>query len=236
MQFPGGKNYIAVAATDVWGTPRSEVWLVGATAEACQHAEVSENQHIEVDGLIVSDQMGVAAVSSRVAFDAKLGLAGHSFMTGAIINVEDAYKDPRFNRDVDDITGYRTRSVLTMPVTARDGRRIGVMQALNRRDAKSFDTADIARMSAFAAQAAIAIDNATLFSEVVSARNYNESILRSMSNGVITFDSDTHIAKVNAAAAAIFPWRGQLSTPRAGVEPTPQAGRSRWLQLQGIRK
>jgi adenylate cyclase len=142
--------------------------------------------------------------TKQIRFDAKLGLAGHSFMTGSIINVEDAYKDPRFNRDVDDITGYRTRSVLTMPVTARDGRRLGVMQALNRRDAKSFDTADIARMSAFAAQAAIAIDNATLFSEVVSARNYNESILRSMSNGVITFDSDTHIAKVNAAAAAIF--------------------------------
>ena len=78
------------------------------------------------------------------------------------------------------------------------------MQALNRRDAKGFEKADIARMSAFAAQAAIAIDNATLFSEVVSARNYNESILRSMSNGVITFDTDTRIAKINASAAAIF--------------------------------
>jgi adenylate cyclase len=140
----------------------------------------------------------------QIRFDASVGLAGHSFMTGAVINVEDAYRDPRFNRNVDDITGYRTRSVLTMPVTARDGRRIGVMQALNRRDAKAFDTADIARMSAFAAQAAIAIDNATLFSEVVSARNYNESILRSMSNGVITFDADSRVAKLNAAAAAIL--------------------------------
>ncbi|HKD22914.1 MAG TPA: adenylate/guanylate cyclase domain-containing protein [Rhizomicrobium sp.] len=140
----------------------------------------------------------------QIRFDASLGLAGHCFNTGAIINVEDAYNDPHFNRAVDDITGYRTKSVLTMPVTARDGRRLGVMQALNRRDAKSFDTADIARMSAFASQAAIAIDNATLFSEVVSARNYNESILRSMTNGVITFDADTRVAKLNASASALL--------------------------------
>ena len=140
----------------------------------------------------------------QVRFAANLGIAGHCFTTGAVINVQDAYSDPRFNRQVDDLTGYRTRSLLTMPVAARDGRRLGVMQALNRRDAKGFEKADIARMSAFAAQAAIAIDNATLFSEVVSARNYNESILRSMSNGVITFDSETRIAKINASAAAIL--------------------------------
>jgi adenylate cyclase len=140
----------------------------------------------------------------QVRFAADLGIAGHCFTTGDIINVQDAYSDPRFNRHVDDLTGYRTRSLLTMPVAARDGRRLGVMQALNRRDAKGFEKADIARMSAFAAQAAIAIDNATLFSEVVSARNYNESILRSMSNGVITFDTDMRIAKVNASAAAIL--------------------------------
>jgi len=140
----------------------------------------------------------------QVRFAANLGIAGHCFTTGAVINVQDAYSDPRFNRHVDDLTGYKTRSLLTMPVAARDGRRLGVMQALNRRDAKGFEKADIARMSAFAAQAAIAIDNATLFSEVVSARNYNESILRSMSSGVITFDEDTRIAKVNVAAAAIL--------------------------------
>ena len=140
----------------------------------------------------------------EVRFDAGLGLAGHSFASGETINVVDAYNDSRFNRAVDDLTGYRTESVLTMPVVARDGRRLGVMQALNRPNAKVSGDADIARMGALAAQAAIAIDNATLFLEVASARNYNESILRSMSNGVITLDADGRIAKLNASGAAIL--------------------------------
>ncbi|HKD22912.1 MAG TPA: adenylate/guanylate cyclase domain-containing protein [Rhizomicrobium sp.] len=140
----------------------------------------------------------------QIRFSSKVGLAGHCFTTGEVVNIEDAYSDPRFHRDIDALTGYRTKSVLAMPVIARDGRRLGVMQALNRRDAKAFDSGDIARMSAFAAQAAIAIDNATLFSEVASERNYNESILRSMSNGVLTFDSEGRIAKVNASGATIL--------------------------------
>jgi adenylate cyclase len=142
--------------------------------------------------------------TQEVRFDAGLGFAGHSFTSGEIINVVDAYSDPRFNRAVDDLTGYRTKSVLTMPVVARDGRRLGVMQALNRPDPKTSGEADIARMGAFAAQAAIAIDNATLFLEVASARNYNESILRSMSNGVITLDAEGRIAKLNPSGAAIL--------------------------------
>jgi adenylate cyclase len=140
----------------------------------------------------------------QIHLDSHLGIVGHCFTTGEIVNIADAYKDARFNRHVDEETGYRTRSVLAMPVTARDGRRLGVMQALNRHDAKAFSEADEEKMSAVAAQAAISIENATLFSEVVSARNYNESILRSMSNGVITFDADARIAKVNTSGAAIL--------------------------------
>jgi adenylate cyclase len=172
----------------------------------------------------------------EVRFAAHLGLAGHCFSTGEIINVADAYSDPRFNREVDDLTGYRTKSLLTMPVVARDGRRLGVMQALNRRDAQAFDRADIARMSAFAAQAAIAIDNATLFSEVVSARNYNESILRSMSNGVITFDADTRIAKINASAAAILEIDGD-AVIGMDAQTMLEGGANAWIldELKAVR-
>ena len=78
------------------------------------------------------------------------------------------------------------------------------MQALNRHRPGPFTAEDIARMRAFAAQAAVAIDNATLFREVVSGRNYNESILRSMSSGVVTLDREGRVAKLNPAACRIF--------------------------------
>jgi adenylate cyclase len=147
----------------------------------------------------------------EIRFADTLGIAGESFQTGQVLNIEEAYNDPRFNREIDLETGYKTHSILTVPVIARDGRRLGVMQSLNRRGGR-FSSGDIARMSAFAAQAAIAIDNATLFSEVVSARNYNESILGSMSSGVITLDRDAHVAKLNAAACRIL----GLTADRAG--------------------
>ncbi|MET0376604.1 MAG: adenylate/guanylate cyclase domain-containing protein [Rhizorhabdus sp.] len=140
----------------------------------------------------------------EIRMKADLGLAGYAFGHGEVLNVADAYADDRFNRDMDIATDYRTSSILTMPVTARDGRRLGVMQTLNRRDGRPFSDDDVKRMVAFAAQAAIAIDNATLFSEVVTSRNYNESILRSMSTGVITLDRDAGIAKLNDAASVIL--------------------------------
>lgn len=140
----------------------------------------------------------------EIRMQAGEGLAGHVFRTGEILNIADAYADPRFNRAVDTASAYRTRGILTMPVTARDGRRLGVMQTLNRRDGKPFSDDDVRRMIAFAAQAAIAIDNATLFAEVVASRNYNESILRSMSTGVVTLDREAEIGKLNAAASHIL--------------------------------
>ncbi|WP_293898175.1 adenylate/guanylate cyclase domain-containing protein [Phenylobacterium sp.] len=140
----------------------------------------------------------------QIRFPSTEGLAGWVFTHGEAVNLSDAYEDARFNRDVDAATGYRTQGVLTVPVTARDGRRLGVMQALNRLDGGRFDTADLERMSAFAAQAAVAIDNAILFSEVAAERNYNQSILRSMSSGVVTLDREVRAAKLNPAAARIL--------------------------------
>jgi adenylate cyclase len=142
--------------------------------------------------------------SKEIRFPSTAGLAGDSFSRQSPINVTDAYSDTRFNQQVDRDTGYKTRAVLTVPVTTRDGRRLGVMQAFNRLDGAPFSETDVARLTAFGAQAAVAIENATLFAEVATERNYNESILRSMSSGVVTLDRDQQFAKLNAAACAIL--------------------------------
>ncbi|WP_293905203.1 adenylate/guanylate cyclase domain-containing protein [Phenylobacterium sp.] len=168
---------------------------------------------------------GVAG--GEIRFPATAGLAGWCLTNGEAVNLPDAYADPRFNRDVDATTGYRTRSVLTVPITTRDGRRVGVMQALNHEDMTNFGDSDVERMSAFAAQAAIAIENATLFTEVAAERNYNESILRSMSSGVITLNREAKVAKLNAAACAIL----GVSAEQAGGADAHLllSGRNSWL-------
>jgi hypothetical protein len=53
-------------------------------------------------------------------------------LTGEVLNITDAYSDPRFNRTVDQLTGYQTKTILCMPVYIR-GITIGVVQMVNKR-------------------------------------------------------------------------------------------------------
>jgi GAF domain-containing protein len=69
--------------------------------------------------------------------------------SGEAIRIDDAYADPRFNRDVDKRTGYTTRSILSLPMKNMDGEVFAVAQLLNRRDGQPFDEHDEQRFSEF---------------------------------------------------------------------------------------
>lgn len=138
-----------------------------------------------------------------IRFPAGAGIAGECFTTGRCINIDDAYRDPRFNQSVDRDTGYRTRNILCMPVATRGGNKVGVMEILNKKDG-AFTAGDQRRLEALCAQAAVSIENAQLFKDVSDSRNYNESILRSMSNGVVTLDAGNVVSKVNQSALRIL--------------------------------
>jgi adenylate cyclase len=140
------------------------------------------------------------------------GIAGACFISKQPIFVSGAYTDDRFDRSIDAQSGYITQSILAVPIIGKDGSCFGVMQALNRRGGEPFGPHDLMRMKAFASQAAIAIENANLFSEVLTERNYNDSILSSLRNGVITVDRSGKVIKSNAAARSI------LSTERPMFE------------------
>ena len=66
-------------------------------------------------------------------FDARKGIAGAAALTGKIINVSDAYSDPRFNHAIDNQTGYRTRNLLAVPLqNLIDGEVVGAFEVLNK--------------------------------------------------------------------------------------------------------
>ncbi|MGH8058983.1 MAG: GAF domain-containing protein [Candidatus Entotheonellia bacterium] len=71
---------------------------------------------------------------AEIRFPMHLGLAGHVATTGETINIPEAYADPRFNREVDRRTGYRTKTILCAPVRAESTKIIGVTQVLNKRE------------------------------------------------------------------------------------------------------
>ena len=139
----------------------------------------------------------------EIRFPAAAGIAGACLAEGKTINIPDAYADPRFNPAVDKKTGYRTHSILCMPVINKEGRKLAVIQVLNKKGGP-FGPADEKRLTAFTAQAAIALENAQLFEDVVNEKNYNESILKSLSNGVVTLDAERRVIKVNDAALSIL--------------------------------
>ena len=143
-------------------------------------------------------------ISQRdIRFPASAGIAGAVFSSGKMVNIPDAYRDPRFNQEVDRKTGYRTRSILCLPVENKRGQVIGVVQVLNKKGGV-FTGHDEKRLHLLCTQSAIALENARMFEDILTERNYSESILRSLSNGVLTLDRDIRIIKVNEAAARIL--------------------------------
>ena len=90
------------------------------------------------------------------------GLAGHVVQTGETINIKDAYKDKRFNKSVDKKTGYRTKTILCMPIKNFNQEIIGVFQVLNKFD-EAFTIDDEDLLIAIASSAGISLENAQLF-------------------------------------------------------------------------
>jgi GAF domain-containing protein len=90
-----------------------------------------------------------------------VGVSGYSFKTGEVVNLQDAYSDPRFNREVDMRTGYHTRSMLCMPLYAREGEKLGVIQLLNKKNG-TFSSEDEAFLRTFGNQASVFIEMAQL--------------------------------------------------------------------------
>ena len=132
-----------------------------------------------------------------------MGIAGAVFTTGHTINIPYAYADLRFNPHIDHVTGYFTRSMLCVPIMNKSGKTIGVTQVLNRKGGP-FNAEDEARLKAFTAQVAMSLESAKLFDQVQQVKNYNESMLQSMSNGVVTLNDEGAIVTCNAAGLRIL--------------------------------
>ena len=176
---------IVQAATDMLDAERSTLFLYDATTDEL-YSRVAEG-----------------AVENQIRIPAKAGIAGAVFTSGEVLNVPDAYAHRLFNTEVDRNSGFRTRNLLSAPVIDRAGEHLGVLQVLNKRNGP-FAQSHIRRLKAFSAQIAVAIQNAQLFSDVLELKNYNESILKSLSNGVVTFDQRLTVAKANEAAYRIL--------------------------------
>ena len=91
------------------------------------------------------------------------GIVGHTATTGAIINIPDAYLDNRFDQTVDIKTGYRTRSILCVPIFNNRGEIAGVTEMINKIDGSIFNDDDLNMLMAFNVFCGISLHNAKLY-------------------------------------------------------------------------
>ena len=101
-----------------------------------------------------------------IRMDANKGIVGHVIRTGKALNIPDAYSDPRFNPEIDRVTGYETETILCFPLTTFEGKTVGAFQVLNKKGGP-FTKEDEQILSVMASQSCVAIENVQAFEETV---------------------------------------------------------------------
>ncbi|MBT8002696.1 MAG: GAF domain-containing protein, partial [Rhodospirillales bacterium] len=97
------------------------------------------------------------------------GVAGFVFTTGEGTIIDDAYADKRFNRTVDQQTGFKTRNILCAPIKTVKGELIGVAQALNKHEGH-FTEDDMDLLEAMTMQAAVAMQSTQYIEKMKKTR------------------------------------------------------------------
>jgi adenylate cyclase len=140
---------------------------------------------------------------TEIRFPAKKGLAGYVTQTGQILNIENAYQDPRFLPIVDNQTGFYTRTVLCVPIINRNGEIIGVAEAMNKKGG-TFVQEDETLLKTIVSQVSVALENAQLYGRTLEMKNYLASVQNSITNSIITINNQWQIVTVNQRAESLF--------------------------------
>lgn len=137
-------------------------------------SQVTRVMHADRSTLFLIDKEK-GEIWSRVAQGADIlrlplgqGIVGHVAQTGETLNIPDAYKDERFNSEVDGQTGYYTKSILCMPMKNQHGEILGAIEVLNKQPMPDsvFENQDEKLLAAFAALAGISIENTRAYEEI----------------------------------------------------------------------
>jgi signal transduction histidine kinase/putative methionine-R-sulfoxide reductase with GAF domain len=185
--------------------------IVGTTTEVLE-AERATLYLLDDDGRLVS-RVKKGSELQEIVLTVGQGIAGQVAKTGRAVRVRDAYDDPRFDREWDERSGFRTRAILAVPVKGPAGETIGVLQVLNktktRRRAAVFTPYDTEMLVALASQAAVSIEKANLFAQL---KAQNEELAR----------ATVRLERTNRDLELLY----ELETKMARADTVPELARS----------
>ena len=206
---------ITLAATNMLDAERATLYVVDQTRNELWSRAVTEGGeiHLPLDGR---------------------SLAAEVARTGTLLRIDDPYTDPRFDPSVDSRTGFRTRSILVVPIDSRDRRRLGVLQAVNHTDG-SFRSGDERYAVSLATSAGIALEYVQLSTDLAAerlrvlkvaaeerhrlARDLHDGVAQTLANAALGIELAERRAQqdVPAAIADLEQLRGRLLESQKGL-------------------
>lgn len=216
-------------AKELMQADRSTLWLVDEGKES-QWTLIEQRdgtyRELPVGGMLWAKILQPDGSSKKLEVPVGKGYVGKVAASGEPLNIPfDLYDDAdsEVSKRLDQSNGYRTCSLLCMPIFNADGRLIGVTQLVNKtkqgeyadydpanypqppeRWKASFNRNDQEFMQAFNIQAGVALQNAKLFQTVKQQEQMQRDILRSLTNGVISTDKDGRIIAANESARSLL--------------------------------
>lgn len=122
-------RYLVAKLFDVTQDTGKNKWLSSTHHILCH--DLTCRVFLSLFGKALDDAIRLAK-SEELIIPFGVGIAGHVAETKEVVNIRDAYKDPRFNSDIDTKTGYKTNIILSMPICNYEGDVIGVAQIINK--------------------------------------------------------------------------------------------------------
>jgi signal transduction histidine kinase len=206
---------ITVAATSVLDAERATLYVVDQARSEIWSRALTEGGEI------------------RLPLDGR-SLAAEVGRTGRLLRIDEPYGDPRFDPSVDARTGYRTRSILVVPIDSRDQRRLGVLQAVNHADGP-FRADDERYAESLATSAGIALEYVQLSTDLAAerlrvvtvaqeerhrlARDLHDGVAQTLANAALGIELAQRRAKkdVPGAMTDLEDLRGRLVESQKGL-------------------
>ncbi len=113
--------------------------------------------------------------SEKLYIPANSGIAGNCFKSRMLINVQDAYQDPRFNRSIDRRSGFKTRNILAAPMVGNSQDSLGVLEVINKKGG-SFNEWDQFLLEVLSGQCGIALHRHALIQEFGESKRMQQEL------------------------------------------------------------
>ncbi|MFH1092285.1 MAG: SpoIIE family protein phosphatase [Pseudomonadota bacterium] len=255
---PGGPNLLTLIKKVVWeqgelqqdATQRELDALVSVSQSLTAGAKLNTLLELIVNKLVETLQADRGTLYlvdedkdelySCVLLDDKLdeirvkigqGISGHVAATGKPLNISHAYEDSRFFKSIDQSTGYRSESMLCVPMYNPQKKIIGVVQLLNKKRG-IFTSRDERLLTAMAAQAAVSIENTRLYAQELEQQAIKQEIemTRKIQESFLPRE-DPHLPGLDIAGACIY--CDQTGGDYYDYIPVGQDGRNRLAVVVG---